>query len=143
MASQWLGNLSMTPDIMNGEIKPKIEAEMERFWPVFTDQFVYQGWKGSVLPKMVTDTGFRSSIVFERDGVIYILPGKILNLVEASDEVLSLLDGEQQNVTRHSGYAYASDSELNRSRREIEQRPVAKERNTCFLQTQQSLAVRV
>ncbi|KAJ0419535.1 hypothetical protein BJY00DRAFT_313922 [Aspergillus carlsbadensis] len=125
MASQCLTNLTTTPAIMECEIKPKIESEMERFWPGFTDQFVYQGWKGSVLPKMVTDTEYRSSIT--------------------SDEVLALLDqdGGQRNVTRHAGYAYASDSELNRSRGEIEQRPVAKERNTCFLQTQQSLALSV
>jgi hypothetical protein len=95
-ASHCLTNLSMTPEIIDGGIRPKIETEMERFWPGFTGRFVYQ---------MVTDTEFRSSVVFERDGVIYIFPGKISNVVEASDE--------------------------------------AKERNTCVLQTQQSLAVRV
>ncbi|KAL3442031.1 hypothetical protein BJX65DRAFT_287650 [Aspergillus insuetus] len=96
MASRCLTNLHMNLEIMNDEIKPKIESEMERFWPGFTDQFVYQGWKGSVLPKMVTDTEFRSSIVSERDGVIYIFPGKISNVVEASDEVFSLLKGNRR-----------------------------------------------
>ncbi|KAL3465706.1 hypothetical protein BJX64DRAFT_285309 [Aspergillus heterothallicus] len=133
----------MTSAFMETEIKPRIESEMERFWPGFTDQFVYQGWKGSVMPKMVTDTEFRSSVVFENEGVIYIFPGKISNVVEAADEVLELLEEGGGRVTKQAGYAYARDSELTRSKREIEQRPIAKERNTCFLQTQQKLALRV
>ncbi|KAL2827310.1 hypothetical protein BJY01DRAFT_241176 [Aspergillus pseudoustus] len=111
----------MTRELMEGEIKPKIESEMERFWPSFKDQFVYQEWKGTVLPKTVTES-------------------EISNVLEAADEVFELLEG--QSVTSHAGYAYARDSELNRSKREIEKRPVSKERNTCFLQTHQTLAVK-
>ncbi|KAL3470493.1 hypothetical protein BJX99DRAFT_267403 [Aspergillus californicus] len=129
----------LTPEILEAHIRPKIEREMERFWPGFTKRFTYEGWKGSVLPKMVTDTEFRSSVVFEKDSVIYIFPGKISNVVEAADEVFSLIDG--RNVVSSAGYGIARDSELNRSKKEIEEKPSCKERNTCFLQTHKDLTV--
>ncbi|KAL4995213.1 hypothetical protein BDV10DRAFT_188240 [Aspergillus recurvatus] len=133
---------NMGPDFMDSQVRPKIEEQMQRFWPGFTQRFHYKGWKGSVLPKMVTDTEFRSSVVFEADGVVYIFPGKISNIVDAAEEVLSLIDGADASVIRCDGYRYATDSELNRSRKEIEMRPIAKDRNTCFLQTHQKLCAK-
>ncbi|KAL4734281.1 hypothetical protein BDV11DRAFT_209542 [Aspergillus similis] len=133
---------NMAPGFMDCQIRPKIEEQMERFWPGFTRRFHYKGWKGSVLPKIVTDTEFRSSVVFEADGVVYIFPGKISNVIDAAEEVTSLIDGSNTKVIRCDGYGYARDSELNRSRKEIEMRPIAKDRNTCFLQTHRELCVK-
>ncbi|KAL5333210.1 hypothetical protein BJX70DRAFT_406475 [Aspergillus crustosus] len=130
----------MAPDFVASHIRPKIEEQMERFWPGFTERCKYKGWKGSVMPKLVTDTESRSSVVFQADGVIYIFPGKISNVMEAADEVFSLIDGT--DVIHASGFGYARDSELNRSRTEIEKCPVAQERNTCFLQTHKELCVK-
>ncbi|KAL4869916.1 hypothetical protein BDV12DRAFT_195919 [Aspergillus spectabilis] len=137
-ASSCLSDIA--PDFVPSNIRPKIEEQMERFWPGFTKRFSYQGWKGSVMPKLVTDTEFRSSVVFEADGVIYIFPGKISNVMEAADEVLSLIDGSE--VVHAAGFGYTRNSELNRNKTEIEKPPVVKERNTCFLQTHQQLCVK-
>ncbi|RDW67487.1 FAD-dependent oxidoreductase [Aspergillus mulundensis] len=132
----------LAPDFMEGQVRPKLEEQMERFWPGFTKRFHYTGWKGSVLPKMVTDTEFRSSVVFEADGVVYIFPGKISNVVDAAEEVFALIDGSEAKVIRTDGYGYARDSELSRSRKEIEMLPLAKDRNTCFLQTHRELCIK-
>ncbi|KAL4986497.1 hypothetical protein BDW68DRAFT_198002 [Aspergillus falconensis] len=133
---------NMAPDFMDSQVRPKIEEQMERFWPDFTQRFHYKGWKGSVLPKMVTETEFRSSVVFEADGVVYIFPGKISNVVDAAEEVLALIDGTEEKAIRCDRYGYARESELYRSRKEIEKPPIAKDRNTCFLQTHQELRVK-
>ena len=133
---------TMAPDFMDSQVRPKIEEQMERFWPGFSRRFHYKSLKGSVLPKMVADTEFRSSIVFESDGVVYIFPGKISNIVDAAEEVASLIDGTDAKVIRRDGYGYARDSELNRSRKEIEMRPIAQGRNTCYLQTHRELCVK-
>ncbi|KAL4928121.1 FAD-dependent oxidoreductase [Aspergillus undulatus] len=131
---------SLAPDFMTGQIRSKIEEQMERFWPGFTQRFRYKGWKGSILPKLVTDTEFRSSVVFEADGVIYIFPGKITNVVDAADEVFALIN--KIDVIRCNGYGYARESELYRSRKEIEKLPIAQDRNTCFLQTHKQLSIK-
>ncbi|KAL4962727.1 FAD-dependent oxidoreductase [Aspergillus stella-maris] len=131
---------NMSPTFMEDQIRPMIEEQMERFWPKFTERFEYKGWKGSVLPKLVTDTEFRSSVVFEAEGVIYIFPGKISNVVDVADEVFALIN--KRDVIRSNGYGYARESELSRSRKEIEKLPTAKHRNTCSLQTHQQLSIK-
>ncbi|KAL4747967.1 hypothetical protein BDW72DRAFT_196251 [Aspergillus terricola var. indicus] len=133
---------TLAPDFMDSQICPRIKEQMERFWPGFTRRFHYNGWKGRVLPKMVTDTEFRSSVVFEADGVVCIFPGKISNVVDAAEEVASLIGGTDVKVTRCDGYGYARDSELNRSRKEIEMRPIVKDRDTYFLQTHRELCAK-
>ncbi|KAL4812170.1 hypothetical protein BDW67DRAFT_188935 [Aspergillus spinulosporus] len=113
---------NLAPDFMDSRIRLKIEEQMECFWPGFTRRFHCKARKGN--------------------GVVYIFSGKISNVVDAVEEVVSLLDRTDAKVIWSNGYGYARDSELNRSREKIEMRPIAKDRNTCFLQTHRELCVK-
>lgn len=76
------------------QLRTAAETEICRFWPPFRDRFHYRGCQGSVLAKLRTECEFRSSVVFARDSIIYVFPGKISNVFRASDDVLSLIATE-------------------------------------------------
>ncbi len=123
----------LTDNFIASTVKPLTEAEMCRFWPEFSRRFSYKGWKGAVLAKLKTRSEFRSAVTFEKDRVIYIFPGKISNVFDASDEILTLIAGHP--CIEHNGYRYAANGVLHRARQEIQQKPKADEANTCNLQT--------
>lgn len=72
-------------------LRAAAEAEICRFLPVFRDRFQYRGCQGAVLAKLRTECEFRSSVVFARDRVVYVFPGKISNIFHACDDVLALI----------------------------------------------------
>lgn len=123
----------LSDEFIDSTLKPLAEAEMCRFWPGFSQRFSYLGWKGAVLAKLKTRSEFRSAFTFEKEGVIYIFPGKISNVFDASDEALALIAG--QDCVEQNGYRYAANGVLHRTSQEIQQKPVAGEANTCNLQT--------
>ena len=121
------------------KIRPLVEREISRFWPGFLDRFTYQGWKGSVLAKLKTRSEFRSSLVFEKDGVIHVFPGKVSNVFNASDEVMSLvryrMRRKSSGVRSENGINLATGGALSKAQAEISERPQAKEQHTSNLQT--------
>lgn len=132
---------SLTDDFIEANVKASTEAQMFRFWPQFLQRFHYVGWKGAVLAKLKTRSEFRSAITFEREGVIYIFPGKISNAFDAADEVLSLISN-QACIEQH-GFRYAANGVLATARQELEEKPQAWEQSTCNLQTYELMSVQV
>jgi hypothetical protein len=122
-------------------VQPKCKAEMERFWPLFgihmpnstERRFKYVGWKGAVLAKLKTNREFRSAVTFARDGVAYIIPGKVSNIFDAARETLSLIDNH--NVLQQGVYQYVKNGTLDDAASEITEAIDPKIRNTCNLQT--------
>lgn len=126
---------------IEANIKPATETQMLRFWPQFLQRFRYTGWKGAVLAKLKTRSEFRSAVTFERDGVIYIFPGKISNAFDAADEVLTLLG--DQGCVEQNGFRFAMDGVLFAAWQELEEKPQPWEQNTCNLHTYQRMSVQV
>lgn len=73
------------------QLRTAAETAIRRFWPLFQDRFRYRGCQGSVLAKLRTECEFRSSVVFARDRVVYVFPGKISNIFRACDDVVALI----------------------------------------------------
>lgn len=122
-------------------IQTKCEAEMQRFWPLFgvsipgseTRRFQYIGWKGTVLAKIKTNREFRSAVTFAREGIVYVIPGKVSNIFDAGRETLALINN--QNVLRQGTYQYVKGGTLDDAVGEITEPIDPKIRNTCNLQT--------
>lgn len=120
-------------------IRPKCEFEMNRFWPEFFDclpnstepRFKYIGYKGSVLAKAKSNGEFRSSIIFEVNGMIYIFPGKVSNIFDAARETLSLINNT--NILKHGDYRYVQGGSLHEGIAEFSEAITV--RNTCDLHT--------
>ena len=108
------------------QIRTAAEDEMTRFWPSFKGRFVYRGWQGTVQAKLRTHCEFRSSVVFEKDRVIYVFPGKISNVFNACDEVLELIaartmgdDGISRVEEDVDGYRFVGGVPLDEARRAL------------------------
>lgn len=122
-------------------VQPQCETEMERFWPLFgarmpnstERRFKYVGWKGDVLAKIKTNREFRSAITFAREGVVYVIPGKISNIFDTGRETISLISN--QNVLHQGVYQYVRNGALHDGVSEILEAIDPKIRNTCTLQT--------
>lgn len=123
------------------QIQEKCEVEMARFWPLFgvcmpgstERRFQCVGWQGSVLAKIKTNREFRSAVTFEKDGVIYVIPGKVSNIFDAGDEVAALIN--KQNVLQEGSYRYIRNGILHGAMAEISEEIDPRIRNTCALQT--------
>ncbi|RAP34550.1 hypothetical protein B1207_15635 [Legionella quinlivanii] len=103
------------------EIKPRCEAEMNRFWPDFGERFQFRAWQGNVLAKFRTQTEFRSAVTFEKDNVISIVPGKVSNIFDVENDTLALL--KNVNLQIHNGFRYPSDGILAHGLGEILTKP--------------------
>lgn len=123
----------LTDDFVASTVQTCTETQMCRFWPGFRQRFRYTGWKGSVLAKLKTRSEFRSAITFEKEGVIYVFPGKVSNVFNAADEVLALI--ANQRCIDQNGYRYVAEGVLDIAHQEIQQKPGAGEQSTCNLQT--------
>lgn len=120
-------------------IKPRVEAEITRFWPHYLDRFIYKGWKGSILAKLKTCSEFRGSLTFERDGVVHVFPGKVSNVFNAKDEVMRLINDEawkkNNGVRDENGIRFAGAGALSTAQMEIGQKPGALDQHTSNLQS--------
>ena len=124
---------SIKDEFIKSEIKPRAESEMMRFWPGFKERFEYVGFKGQVLAKLKTKKEFRSAVTYERDHLIHIVPGKVSNIFDAEDEVLSLI--HNTNILIHNGCLFVKDGVLDQSRQEVVEKPAFAERSTSNLRT--------
>jgi hypothetical protein len=126
---------------ITAHIQSKCETEMERFWPLFgarlpnttERRFQCVGWKGTVLAKIKTNREFRSAVTFARDGVIYVIPGKVSNIFDAERETIALINN--QNVLQQGAYQYVKNGTLHDAMSEITEAIDPRIRNTCTLQT--------
>lgn len=134
---------SLDEEAIAARIKPHCEREITRFWPGFLDRFQYRGWKGSVLAKLKTTSEFRSSLTFEKDGVIHIFPGKVSNVVTAAEEVVPLINDiarRRHGVVREwNGVRFTVSSAFHTHSKEIGDKPGLGEHHTSNLQTYVSL----
>ncbi|KAK4504635.1 hypothetical protein PRZ48_002596 [Zasmidium cellare] len=94
--SAWsLLNSLKTEEKIMSRLLEATQREMIRFWPKFENRFEYKGWHGTVLAKPRTHCEFRSSLVFAKDKIVHVVPGKISNVFNAYDEVVQLLSAER------------------------------------------------
>lgn len=121
------------------KVRLNCENEMEIFWPGFKQKFVYKTWIGSVLAKIKTEREFRSAVTFrnKKNGMIYIIPGKVSNIFDAAEEILSLLGLDKKKVINKGNYSYVKDGSLFEARHEITEKPKNVVQNTCELQPYQ------
>lgn len=120
-------------EFIKNKIKSFCESEMDRFWPEFSQRFQYTGWKGAVLAKIKTNKEFRSAVTFEKNKIIYVIPGKVSNIFDVEREVVSLI--EQKNMLIENNFKYIQGGVLHESIQEITEKFDASKPNTCTLQT--------
>lgn len=116
-------------------VKEPAELYITKCWPDFANRFRYKSWVGSVLAKMTTNTEFRGAITFQDQDtdVIYVFPGKITNIFDAEQEVLSII--EQKDLITKEGFRYVKKGVLNQGAEELTQKTDNKAHLTCKLQT--------
>lgn len=127
---------SVTDKFIAQQVVPNCEKEMERFWPTFKQKFTYTTWIGAVLAKIKTEREFRSAVTFKNreNGMIYVIPGKVSNIFDAGNEVLSLVGLNQKKVIKEGNYCYVEGGTLFTAKHEIAEKPKNILQNTCELQ---------
>ena len=125
---------SLTDENVQSRVRTPTETEMTRFWPEFTHRFQYVGWKGAVQAKLKTRSEFRSALAFEHDGIIYVFPGKVSNVVDAYDETQALLT--DTGCVERDGIRYSTSGVLALSMSELKEELIAGEANTGNLRSE-------
>ena len=136
---------SIDEKFVKTNVQPRCESEMERFWPLFGTRmpdsmcrrFQYVGWEGVVLAKIKTNLEFRSAVTFKREGVVYVIPGKVSNIFDAGRETLLLI--KNKNVLEQGVYQHIKNGVLDNGVSEITEVIDPKIRNTCNLQTYEEI----
>jgi glycine/D-amino acid oxidase-like deaminating enzyme len=126
------------------EVRDNSEKHLCEFWPAFKERFKYTKWIGTVLAKIVSDTEFRSAITFKaKNGMIYVIPGKLNNIFDIAREVNHLVNNQLSNqiILSENGFQYVKGGLLDEGREEILKKPEDISRNTCFLQTKESESI--
>lgn len=119
---------SLTDEYVQAHVRTPTEKEMTRFWPDFANRFKYVGCRGVVQAKLKTRSEFRSAVTFERDGIVYVFPGKISNVFDAYEETRALLTGTGC-IEKH-GVRYPTSGVLALSVSELEERLAEGEAST-------------
>jgi hypothetical protein len=132
-AQQYLAKLN--DEFIAQEVKPKCEAEVQRFYPAFCEEFKYIGWKGTVLAKSKTSSEFRSAVTLlhEANQEIKILPGKISNVFAAEQDVSNLLEGAA--IITQDNVSYPKDSVFACAQTELAEKPKLPLQSTTGLQS--------
>ncbi|KAM4063722.1 FAD dependent oxidoreductase [Hirsutella rhossiliensis] len=128
----------LTDELVSEKIRGPAESEMCRFWPEFSRRFSYKGWYGSVLAKPKCPTEFRSSFTFENQGIIHVFPGKVTNVLDAHDEVLTLLQTKGASsplIIEEDGCRFVANGVFGKGRAELRKKCTQKDRSTSSLQT--------
>ncbi|KAK5994500.1 putative FAD-dependent monooxygenase kojA [Cladobotryum mycophilum] len=130
---------TLTDEIVAKYVRQPAESEMCRFWPKFSSRFSYEGWYGTVLAKPKCPSEFRSSFAFENQGIIHVFPGKVSNVFDVSDEVMSLLQTRNTAsaplVLEAAGSRVVANGVFDTARTELRKKATEEDRNTCSLQT--------
>lgn len=120
------------------EIKKLSEADIVRFWPSFSSEFTYIGYRGVVLVKPAAETEFRSAITFEEKGIIHIIPGKVGDIFHVAREVETLIENNPDHIKQDGEFRYVKDGVLDKGKKELAL-PLSGDRNTSGLQTHTEL----
>lgn len=124
----------LNPELVDKKIKEPAESQMARFWKSFKERFQYLGeYISAVLAKIKTKQEFRSSVVFKQNRTIYVVPGKISNVVNADPEVDALIN--DRDCITENGISYMKNGVLHQAKQEIATKPDPDEPNTCNLNT--------
>ena len=117
------------------KVRPMVEKEMLRFFPGFKHIFEYIDFLSAVMPKLKTNTEFRSGAVFrDPNGVVIVFPGKVSHVETIFQEVLQFID-KPNNIRVYSDKtAIVINGSLHRARDELKQEIVNEAQNTCYLQ---------
>lgn len=86
--------LENLPTSIVDEKRKLMEAQVERYYPAFRDQFEYVGPQLSVKTKIEGATDDRSCYVEKEGRIFKVLSGKIDTIFFASDAILSMLEAE-------------------------------------------------
>lgn len=118
-------------------IRTKCEESINTFWPEFKNRFHYVSWKGTVLVKLLTDVEFRSAVTYaDSQNIIHVIPGKVTNIFDVEEEVLTLINSDEQEIIKKEGCCYVKNGVLDDAMSEIIAKPeVGDTRNTGLLQT--------
>lgn len=126
----------LTDEFIEEKIRPRCEAEINRFWPCFSSRFRYHSWKGEVLCKLKTAREFRGSVTYAGPyGVVHVIPGKISNIFDSEEETLALIDNVPGTILTKNGYSYMKGGVLDKANTEITEMPGEGVLNTCSLNT--------
>ncbi len=120
------------------EVHRQSEADILRFWPGFSSEFKYIGYRGVVLVKPAAETEFRSAITFEENGVIHIVPGKVSDIFHVAREVETLLSNNPSLINCDGEFCYVKGGVLDKGKPELSL-PLSGDRNTSGLQTHMEL----
>ncbi len=123
---------SVTVDFVKNQVKPKAEADLQRYVSDFFDRFKPVGYNAGVIAKPNTANEFRLSFAFESpdpcigidendNGIIHVFPGKIASSIRASREVLQLV--EHRDLSFKKGYKYPTKGMLDVASKEIASKP--------------------
>jgi|GEM_PF-1538534 len=130
-------------DFIKKHIQPKCEAEMQKFWPPFgalrpdstERRFKYVGFKSAILGKIKSNTEFRSAVTFGKDGITYVIPGKVSNIFDAERETLALINSQNLVHQPQGAYQYVKNGTLDQANKELTEAMAPGIKNTCDLQT--------
>lgn len=120
------------------EVTRQSEADILRFWPGFSSEFRYIGYRGVVLVKPAAETEFRSAITFEANGIVHIVPGKVSDIFHVAREVETLLSNNPALISCDREFRYVRDGVLDKGKPELSL-PLSGDRNTSGLQTHTEL----
>lgn len=120
------------------EIQRQSEADILRFWPGFSSEFRYIGYRGVVLVKPAAETEFRSAITFEENGIVHIVPGKVSDIFHVAREVETLLSNNLGVINCDGEFRYVRGGVLDKGKHELSL-PLSGDRNTSRLQTHTEL----
>jgi hypothetical protein len=124
-AHAFLAQLKNTRDTyVSTEVRKKCEAEMQRFYPNFLNEFKYKAWRGTVLCKLVTDTEVRCAVTYKDEkGVITVTPGKISEISATAKEVEALILNSNESIVKEGQYSYIEAGVFARARKEFATKP--------------------
>ncbi|KAJ5778453.1 FAD dependent oxidoreductase domain-containing protein [Penicillium odoratum] len=140
---------TLTDEIVAANICGPAESEMRRFWPEFSCRFTYEGWYGTVLAKPKCPTEFRSGFTFEHQGVIHVFPGKVSNVIDVFNEVITLLRTKDVTsvssdlILQDRGFRFLAGGVFHNGLSELQKRALKNDRSTSSLQTLDRILGRV
>lgn len=107
------------PKTMQEKYFEQFEDSISLFLPHFNTRFEYYDYKIFNLAKVQSNTEFRTTVAFSREGITYIFPGKINDIHTISKDVKAII--EEKNIARKGTYIYHKGSFLDEAKEELQE----------------------